>query len=160
MVKQKKIMPFLWFNDQAEEAAKFYVSIFKNSKVLSINHYPPESPGKEGSVMTVKFELDGEEIVGLNGGSHFTLSEAFSFWVKCDTQEEIDYFWEKLSEGGETSECGWLKDKFGLSWQIVPSSIEEWISEENPERKNRVLKAVWQMQKLDLKTLEKAYRGK
>jgi predicted 3-demethylubiquinone-9 3-methyltransferase (glyoxalase superfamily) len=159
MVKQKKIMPFLWFNDQAEEAAKFYVSVFKNSKVLGINHYPPESPGKEGSVMTVKFELDGEEIVALNGGPHFTLSEAFSFWVKCDTQEEIDYFWEKLSEGGKTSECGWLKDKFGLSWQIVPSSIEEWISEEDPERKNRVLKAVWQMQKLDLKTLQEAYRG-
>jgi predicted 3-demethylubiquinone-9 3-methyltransferase (glyoxalase superfamily) len=159
MVKQKKIMPFLWFNDQAEDAANFYVSIFKNSKVLSINHYPPESPGKAGTVMTVKFELDGEEIVALNGGPHFTLSEAFSFWVKCDTQEEIDYFWEKLSEGGATSECGWLKDKFGLSWQIVPSSIEEWISEEDPERKNRVLKAVWQMQKLDLKTLQEAYRG-
>jgi len=160
MVKQKKIIPFLWFNDQAEEAARFYVSIFKNSKVLSINHYPPESPGKEGTVMTVKFELDGEEIVALNGGPHFTLSEAFSFWVKCDTQEEIDYFWEKLSEGGETSECGWLKDKFGFSWQIVPSSIEEWISEEDPERKNRVLKALWQMQKLDLKVLEEAYWGR
>jgi len=155
---QKKIIPFLWFNDNAEEAANFYVSIFKNSKVLGINYYPPEGPGKEGTVMTVKFELDGEEIVALNGGPHFTFSEAFSFWVKCDTQEEIDYFWEKLSQGGETSECGWLKDKFGLSWQIVPSSIEELISEENPERKNRVLKAVWQMQKLDIKVLEKAYR--
>jgi len=155
---QKKIIPFLWFNDNAEEAANFYVSIFKNSKVLGINYYPPEAPGKEGTVMTVKFELDGEEIVALNGGPHFTFSEAFSFWVKCDTQEEIDYFWEKLSQGGETSECGWLKDKFGLSWQIVPSSIEELISEENPERKNRVLKAVWQMQKLDIKVLEKAYR--
>jgi predicted 3-demethylubiquinone-9 3-methyltransferase (glyoxalase superfamily) len=160
MVMQKKIIPFLWFNDQAEEAAKFYASVFKNSKVLSINYYPPESSRKEGAVMTVKFVLDGEEIVALNGGPHFTLSEAFSFWVKCDTQEEIDYFWEKLSEGGETSECGWLKDKFGLSWQIVPSSIEELISEEDPERKNRVLKAVWQMQKLDLKALEEAYRGR
>jgi predicted 3-demethylubiquinone-9 3-methyltransferase (glyoxalase superfamily) len=126
---------------------------------LGINYYPPEAPGKEETVMTVKFELDGEEIVALNGGPHFTFSEAFSFWVKCDTQEEIDYFWEKLSQGGETSECGWLKDKFGLSWQIVPSSIEELISEENPQRKNRVLKAVWQMQKLDIKVLEKAYRG-
>ncbi|HEY2423202.1 MAG TPA: VOC family protein, partial [Chthoniobacterales bacterium] len=94
---EKKIVPFLWFDDNAEEAAKFYVSIFKNSKLLSINYYPPESGGKEGKVMIVKFELDGEEIVALNGGSHFTLSEAFSFWVKCDTQEEIDYFWEKLS---------------------------------------------------------------
>ena len=156
---QKKIVPFLWFNDNAEEAANFYVSIFKNSKMLGINYYPPEAPGKEGTVMTVKFELDGEEIVALNGGPHFTFSEAFSFWVKCDTQEEIDYFWEKLSQGGETSECGWLKDKFGLSWQIVPSLIEELISEENPERKNRVLKAVWQMQKLDINVLEKAYRG-
>lgn len=157
---QQKIIPFLWFNENAEEAAKFYVSIFKNSKVLSINYYPPESGGKDGRVMTVKFALDGEEFVALNGGPQFTFTEAISFWVKCDTQEEIDYFWEKLSEGGEKSECGWLKDKFGLSWQIVPSSIEELISEEDPARKNRVLKEVWQMQKLDLKTLEEAYRGK
>jgi predicted 3-demethylubiquinone-9 3-methyltransferase (glyoxalase superfamily) len=154
---QKKIIPFLWFDDQAEEAANFYVSVFKNSKVLSINYYPKESGGKEGRVMTVKFELDGEEFVGLNGGPHFSFTEAISFWVKCDTQEEIDYFWEKLSEGGETSECGWLKDRYGLSWQIVPSSIEELISEEDPARKDRVLKAVWQMQKLDIATLEKAY---
>lgn len=157
---QQKIIPFLWFNENAEEAAKFYVSIFKNSKVLSINYYPPESGGKDGRVMTVKFALDGEEFVALNGGPQFTFTEAISFWVKCDTQEEIDYFWEKLSEGGEKSECGWLKDKFGLSWQIVPSSIEGLISEEDPARKNRVLKEVWQMQKLDLKTLEEAYRGK
>jgi predicted 3-demethylubiquinone-9 3-methyltransferase (glyoxalase superfamily) len=157
---QKKIIPFLWFNENAEEAANFYVSIFKNSKVLSINYYPPESGGKDGRVMTVKFVLDGEEFVALNGGPQFTFSEAISFWVKCDTQEEIDYFWENLSEGGEKSECGWLKDKFGLSWQIVPSSIEELISEEDPERKNRVLKEVWQMRKLDLKILEKAYRGR
>ena len=156
---QKKIIPFLWFDDQAEQAANFYVSIFKNSKVLSINYYPKESGGKEGRVMTVKFVLDGEEFVALNGGPHFSFTEAISFWVKCDTQEEIDYFWEKLSEGGETSECGWLKDRYGLSWQIVPSSIEELISEEDPARKDRVLKAVWQMQKLDIATLEKAYRG-
>jgi predicted 3-demethylubiquinone-9 3-methyltransferase (glyoxalase superfamily) len=156
---QKKIIPFLWFDDQAEQAANFYVSIFKDSKVLSINYYPKESGGKEGRVMTVKFVLDGEEFVALNGGPHFSFTEAISFWVKCDTQEEIDYFWEKLSEGGETSECGWLKDRYGLSWQIVPSSIEELISEEDPARKDRVLKAVWQMQKLDIATLEKAYRG-
>jgi predicted 3-demethylubiquinone-9 3-methyltransferase (glyoxalase superfamily) len=157
---QKKIVPFLWFDDQAEEAANFYVSIFKNSKVLSINYYPKESGEKAGRVMTVKFELDGEEFVALNGGPHFTFSEAISFWVKCDTQEEIDYFWEKLSQGGKTSECGWLKDKYGLSWQIVPSSIEELISEEDPSRKDRVMKQVWQMQKLDIATLEKAYRGR
>jgi predicted 3-demethylubiquinone-9 3-methyltransferase (glyoxalase superfamily) len=156
---QKKIIPFLWFDDQAEQAANFYVSIFKDSKVLSINYYPKESGGKEGRVMTVKFVLDGEEFVALNGGPHFSFTEAISFWVKCDTQEEIDYFWEKLSAGGETSECGWLKDRYGLSWQIVPSSIEELISEEDPARKDRVLKAVWQMQKLDIATLEKAYRG-
>jgi predicted 3-demethylubiquinone-9 3-methyltransferase (glyoxalase superfamily) len=156
---QKKIIPFLWFDDQAEQAANFYVSIFKNSKVLSINYYPKESGGKEGRVMTVKFKLDGEEFVALNGGPHFSFTEAISFWVKCDTQEEIDYFWEKLSEGGETSECGWLKDRYGLSWQIVPSSIEELISEEDPARKDRVLKAVWQMQKLDIGALEKAYDG-
>ena len=155
---QKKIIPFLWFDDNAEEAANFYVSIFKNSKVLSINHYPGGSE-KEGKVMTVKFELDGEEFVGLNGGPMFSFTEAISFWVKCDTQKEIDYFWEKLSEGGEKSECGWLKDKFGLSWQIVPASIEELISEEDPARKERVLNAVWQMQKLDISALEKEYRG-
>jgi predicted 3-demethylubiquinone-9 3-methyltransferase (glyoxalase superfamily) len=156
---RKKIIPFLWFDDNAEEAANFYVSIFKNSKVLSITHYPRESE-KAGTVMTVKFQLDGEEFVALNGGPHFTFSEAISFWVKCDTQEEMDEFWEKLSEGGEKSECGWLKDKFGLSWQIVPSSIEHLISEEDPARQDRVMKAVWQMQKLDLKALEEAYRGR
>jgi predicted 3-demethylubiquinone-9 3-methyltransferase (glyoxalase superfamily) len=156
---QKKIIPFLWFDDNAEEAANFYVSIFRNSKLLSTNYYPKESGGKDGKVMTVKFELDGEEFVALNGGPHFTFTEAISFWVKCDTQDEIDYFWEKLSEGGKTSECGWLKDKYGLSWQIVPSSIEQLISDEDPARKDRVMKAVWQMQKLDLRTLEKAYRG-
>ena len=156
---QKKIIPFLWFNDNAEEAANFYVSIFKNSKILSVTHYGKEAPEKEGTVMIVKFVLDGEEFVGLNGGPHFQFSEAISFWVKCDTQEEIDEFWEKLSEGGETNECGWLKDKFGLSWQIVPSAIEELVGEDDPARRDRVTKAVWQMQKLDIKALEEAFRG-
>ena len=156
---QKKIIPFLWFNDNAEEAANFYVSIFKNSKILSVTHYGKSAPGKEGTVMIVKFVLDGEEFVGLNGGPHFQFSEAISFWVKCDTQQEIDEFWEKLSEGGETNECGWLKDKFGLSWQIVPSAIEELVGEDDPARRDRVTKAVWQMQKLDIKALEEAYRG-
>ena len=155
-----KITPFLWFDTQAEEAANLYVSIFKNSKIVNVARYGDAGPGPKGSVMTIAFQLDGQDFVALNGGPQFKFDEAISFVVNCETQEEVDRVWEKLSEGGAEVQCGWLKDKFGLSWQIVPSSIEEWISEEDPERKNRVLKAVWQMQKLDLETLEKAYRGK
>jgi predicted 3-demethylubiquinone-9 3-methyltransferase (glyoxalase superfamily) len=156
---QKKITPFLWFDDNAEEAANFYVSIFKNSKVLGVSHYGKDGPGDDGTVMTVSFVLDGEEFIGLNGGPTYKFTEAVSFFVGCDTQEEIDELWEKLSEGGEKRECGWLKDKFGVSWQIVPSLVTKLLAESDQARLDRVTKEVWQMQKLDLKVLEKAYRG-
>jgi predicted 3-demethylubiquinone-9 3-methyltransferase (glyoxalase superfamily) len=156
---QKKITPFLWFDDNAEEAANFYVSIFKNSKVLGVSHYGKEGPGADGTVMTVRFVLDGEEFIALNGGPTYKFSEAVSFFVSCDTQEEIDELWEKLSEGGEKRECGWLKDKFGLSWQIVPSMVTKLLAEGDQARLDRVTKALWEMQKLDLRVLEKAYRG-
>jgi predicted 3-demethylubiquinone-9 3-methyltransferase (glyoxalase superfamily) len=156
---QKKITPFLWFNDNAEEAVNFYVSIFKNSKVLGVSHYGKEAPGDDGTVMTVSFLLDGEEFIALNGGPTFKFSEAVSFFVSCDTQEEIDELWEKLSEGGEKRECGWLKDKFGLCWQIIPSLVTKLLAEGDQARLDRVTKKVWEMQKLDLRVLEKAYRG-
>jgi predicted 3-demethylubiquinone-9 3-methyltransferase (glyoxalase superfamily) len=156
----QKITPFLWFNDNAEEAANFYVSVFKNSKVLGVSHYGKEGPGDDGTVMTVSFVLDGEEFIALNGGPMYKFSEAVSFFVSCDTQEEIDELWEKLSEGGEKRECGWLKDKFGVSWQIVPSFLPKLLNEGDQGRLDRVTKAVWQMEKLDLKVLQDAYRGR
>jgi predicted 3-demethylubiquinone-9 3-methyltransferase (glyoxalase superfamily) len=156
---QKKITPFLWFDGNAEEAANFYVSIFKNSKVLGVSHYGKDAPGEAGTVMTVGFVLDGEEFIALNAGPTYKFSEAVSFLVSCDTQEEIDELWEKLSEAGEQRECGWLKDKFGLSWQIVPSLVTKMLGEGDQVKVDRVTKALWQMNKLDLKVLEKAYRG-
>lgn len=155
----KKITPFLWFDNNAEEAMNFYVSIFKNSKVLGVTRNPKDGPGPEGTVLTVKFVLDGEEFIGLNGGPSFKFSEAISFWIKCDTQEEIDYFWEKLSDGGEKRECGWLSDKFGLCWQTVPTVLEELIAPDDPARAARVFKAVWQMQKIDIAQILKAAKG-
>ncbi|HEX6564200.1 MAG TPA: VOC family protein [Chthoniobacterales bacterium] len=156
---QKKITPFLWFDGNAEEAAHFYVSIFKNSKVLGVSHYGKEAPGDAGTVMTVSFVLDGEEFIALNAGPTYKFTEAISFLVSCDTQEEIDELWEKLSAGGEQRECGWLKDKFGLSWQIIPSLVTKMLGQGDQARVDRVTKALWQMNKLDLKVLEKAYRG-
>jgi predicted 3-demethylubiquinone-9 3-methyltransferase (glyoxalase superfamily) len=156
---QKKITPFLWFDGNAEEAADFYVSIFKNSKVLGVSHYGKEAPGNEGTVMTVRFVLDGEEFIALNGGPTYKFSEAVSFFVSCDTQEEIDELWEKLSAGGEKRECGWLKDKFGLAWQICPSFVTTMLADGDQARLDRVTKALWQMEKLDLKALQEAYRG-
>jgi predicted 3-demethylubiquinone-9 3-methyltransferase (glyoxalase superfamily) len=157
----QKITPCLWFNDQAEEAMRFYVSVFKNSKVGRITHYG-EAGAKvsgrlKGSVMTATFEIEGQEFMALNGGPHFTLSEAVSFMVKCDTQEEIDTFWEELSEGGEKGVCGWLKDKFGLSWQIVPTVLSDMMQDKDPEKTNRVMEAVLQMKKLDIARLQEAY---
>ena len=148
--------PCLWFNDNAEEAANFYVSIFKNSKITGISRYGDAGPGPKGSVMVVTFQLDGEDFMGLNGGPIFKFSEAVSFVVKCETQAEIDRFWEKLSEGGKPGVCGWLKDKFGLSWQIVPSQIDE-MMKGDPARSNRVMAAVMKMTKLDIAVLKKAY---
>lgn len=157
----QKITPCLWFNDQAEEAMRFYVSVFKNSKVGRVTRYGEAganvSGRPKGSVMTATFEIEGQEFMALNGGSHITLSEAVSFIVKCDTQKEIDTFWEKLSEGGEKGVCGWLKDKFGLSWQIVPTMLSDMMQDKDADKTNRVMQAILQMKKLDIARLQEAY---
>jgi predicted 3-demethylubiquinone-9 3-methyltransferase (glyoxalase superfamily) len=155
----RKISPFLWFDNQAEEAARFYVSVFKNSKIGRIARYGEAGPGPKGSVMTIAFELDGQHFTALNGGPHFKLTEAISFVVNCEGQEEVDALWDKLSEGGEKSQCGWLKDRFGLSWQIVPSVLVELIDDADPEKSRRVMEAVLQMTKLDIAKLQQAHRG-
>jgi predicted 3-demethylubiquinone-9 3-methyltransferase (glyoxalase superfamily) len=155
----QKISPFLWFDQQAEEAAKFYTSIFENSKVTAVTHYGDGGPGPKGSVMTVVFELDGQEFIALNGGPIFKFTEAISFVVNCETQEEVDSFWTKLTEGGKEIECGWLKDKYGLCWQIVPTILGKLIAGGDPEKSSRVMKALMQMKKLDIAGLEKAGRG-
>jgi len=156
----QKITPFLWFDTQAEEAANFYVSVFKNSKMKEVSRYTGEEPvGTKGSVMTVAFQLAGQEFVALNGGPRFKFTEAVSFVVNCETQEEIDYYWEKLTEeGGEEVQCGWLTDKYGLSWQVVPTRVREWARD--PARFQRVMGAIMPMKKLDLTALEKAYESK
>lgn len=150
----------MWFDDEAEAAANFYVSVFKNSKIKETTRYTGEEPlGERGAVMTVAFELDGQEFVALNGGPRFKFTEAVSFVVNCETQEEIDYYWEKLTaDGGEEVQCGWLADKYGLSWQVVPAKIAEWAG--NPDGFQRVMKAVMPMKKLDIATLQQAYDGK
>jgi len=153
----QKITPCLWFDNQAEEAVKFYVSIFKNSKVETIARYGDAGPGPKGSVMTVKFQLDGQEFLALNGGPQFKFTEAVSFIVNCETQQEIDELWEKLSEGGKKVECGWLKDKYGLSWQIVPTVLGKMMSDPDPKRSQRVMGALLQMKKLDISRLKRAY---
>ena len=157
----QRITPFLWFDDQAEAAANFYVSVFKNSKVSGMTHYTGEEPvGQKGSVMTVSFELDGQQFVALNGGPGFKFTQAVSFVINCETQVEIDYYWEKLTaDGGEEVQCGWLADKYGLSWQVVPTKFfEEWVKD--AAGLQRVMQALMQMTKLDLATLQKAYDGK
>jgi len=156
----QKISPFLWFNDNAEEAVKFYMSIFKNSKILAIARYGEAGPGSKGSVMTIHFQLEGQEFIALNGGPHFTFNEAISFSIDCETQEEVDELWERLSEGGQKSRCGWLKDKYGLSWQVNPRVLGEMLSDEDPKKAKRVMDAMLQMDKIDIKTLRKAYDGK
>jgi predicted 3-demethylubiquinone-9 3-methyltransferase (glyoxalase superfamily) len=158
----QRITPFLWFDDQAEAAANFYISVFKNSKITGTSHYTGEEPsGQKGSVMTVSFELDGQEFVALNGGPRFKFTEAVSFVVNCETQEEIDYYWERLTaDGGEEVQCGWLADKFGLSWQVVPTKIREWMEDKDPARTQRVMHAVMQMKKLDMAAMQRAYDGK
>jgi predicted 3-demethylubiquinone-9 3-methyltransferase (glyoxalase superfamily) len=153
----QKITPFLWFDDKAEEAMNFYVSIFKNSKIGSVARYGEAGPGPKGTVMTAVFELNGQEFIALNGGPHFKFTEAISFVVNCETQEEVDEFWEKLSEGGEKSRCGWLKDKYGLSWQVVPNVLGKLMQDKDPEKSKRVMEAMLQMDKLDIKTLKQAY---
>jgi len=153
----QKITPFLWFNDNAEEAMNFYISIFKNSKVLNVTRYGEAGPGANGTVMTATFQLDGQEFVALNGGPHFKFTEAISFVVYCETQEEVDEFWEKLSEGGEKSRCGWLKDKYGLSWQIVPTILPEMLRDPDPQKSKRVMEAMLKMKKIDIGGLTRAY---
>jgi predicted 3-demethylubiquinone-9 3-methyltransferase (glyoxalase superfamily) len=155
----QKITPFLWFDTQAEDAANFYVSVFENSRVETVVRYSKTGPGPEGSVMTVKFQLDGQTFTALNGGPHFRFSEAISFVVSCADQREIDYFWTKLSEGGSESQCGWLKDRFGLSWQIVPATLPELFKSDDPQVAGRVMKALLQMKKLDIAALEAARSG-
>jgi predicted 3-demethylubiquinone-9 3-methyltransferase (glyoxalase superfamily) len=154
-----KIHPFLWFDTQAEEAMNLYVSVFPNSKVLNVTRYGPVGPGPEGSVMTADFELDGFRVTALNGGAHFKFSEAVSFVVDCKDQAEVDYYWDRLLEGGQPSQCGWLKDRFGFSWQIVPAALFETLGGPDPEGRKRATAAMMQMVKLDVAKLKAAYAG-
>jgi predicted 3-demethylubiquinone-9 3-methyltransferase (glyoxalase superfamily) len=155
----QKITPFLWFDNQAEEAMNFYVSIFKNSKTLSCTRYGDAGPGPKGTVLVASFELDGQEFMALNGGPRFKFTEAVSFVVNCETQAEIDEMWAKLSAGGEESQCGWLKDKFGLSWQVVPPILSKLMQDKDPQKSNRVMEALLKMKKIDIATLQRAYDG-
>ena len=152
----QKIVPFLWFDDQAEEAMNFYVSIFKNSKVISVSRYGEAGPGPKGTVMSATFQLDGQRFMALNGGPLFSFSPAISFFVNCETQEAVDELWEKLSAGGKKERCGWLKDKFGVSWQIIPTALGKLLSDPDPARSKRVMQAMLQMQKIDIEGLENA----
>jgi predicted 3-demethylubiquinone-9 3-methyltransferase (glyoxalase superfamily) len=152
-----KITPFLWFDTQAEEAAHFYVSIFNNSKIVNVSRYGEAGPGPKGSAMTVSFELDGQPFIALNGGPHFKFTEAISFSVDCKTQEEVDKYWQKLSEGGQEVQCGWLKDKYGLSWQINPTILGEMLSDPDPQKSKRVTEAMLKMKKIDIAGLKRAY---
>ena len=151
-----KITPFLWFDHQAEEAARFYAKIFPNSKILQVTRYGDSGPGPKGSVMTVRLKLAGHEFIALNGGPVFKFTEAVSFVINCRTQKEIDHYWSKLSEGGTEVQCGWLKDKYGLSWQVVPDTLGKLLNTKNPARSERVMRAVMGMKKLDIATLKRA----
>ena len=156
----QKITPFLWFDSNAEAAAQLYTSIFKNSKILAVSRYGDAGPGPKGSVMVVKFQLEGQEFTALNGGPRFTFNEAFSFVVNCESQQEVDEYWRKLTaDGGQESMCGWLKDKFGFSWQIVLTALGKLMSDKDPQRAGRVMQALLQMRKIDIATLEQAAEG-
>lgn len=155
----QKITPFLWFNDQAEEAMNFYTSIFKNSKIVRVSRYGEAGPGPKGTVMVGTFQLEGQEFMALNGGPLFNFTEAISFFVDCKTQQEVDELWEKLSAGGKTSQCGWLKDKYGVSWQIVPSMLVELMSDPDPAKSKRVMQAMLKITKIDIDGLKRAYDG-
>ena len=156
-MSKQKITPFLWFDNQAEEAINFYTSVFKNSKIGKIGRYGDEGPGPKGTVMTASFTLDGQEFVALNGGPAFKFTEAISFVVNCETQEEVDEYWKKLTEGGQEVQCGWLKDKYGLSWQIVPTILPELLTDKDGAKAKRVMHAMMQMVKIDIPALKKAY---
>ncbi len=153
---QPKIIPNLWFDTEAEEAADFYTSVFQNSRVINVTHYTEAGPRPAGTVMTVEFELDGQRFVGINGGPEFKFDEAVSLQINCETQDEVDYYWERLSEGGEEGQCGWLKDRYGLSWQVVPTGMEELFADQDPERAERATRAILGMGKLDLAVLRDA----
>ena len=155
----QRITPFLWFNDNAEQAVNHYLSVFKNSKITSITHYGDAGPGPKGSVMTLAYQLDGQEFVAINGGPTYTITPAISFVVNCDTQEEIDYYWEKLTDGGQEIQCGWLQDKFGVSWQIVPPLLIELINDPDKAKADRVMQAMLKMIKLDINALKEAAKG-
>ena len=152
----QKITPCLWFDTQAEEAATYYTSIFKSSRIVEVARYGQAGPRPEGSVMTVSFELDGQQFVALNGGPEFTFNEAISFQVSCETQEEVDEFWSRLSEGGEEGQCGWLKDRYGVSWQIIPTRLIELVNDPDPGKSQGAMRALLEMKKIDIATLEQA----
>ena len=155
--RMQKITPFLWFDDKAEEAMNFYVSIFKNSKRGRISRYGEAGPGPKGTVMVATFQLEGQDFIALNGGPHFKFTEAISLVVNCESQDEVDAFWEKLSEGGSKGQCGWLKDKYGLSWQVVPTALGKLMSDPDPEKSKRVMTAMLKMTKMDIQGLQQAY---
>ena len=156
---KQKISPNLWFDTEAEEAAGFYVSVFKNSRIVNVTHYTEAGPREAGTVMIVEFELDGQRFVGINGGPQFTFDEAVSFEISCETQNEVDYYWERLSEGGQEGQCGWLKDRYGLSWQVVPAGMEELFADPDPKRAERAMQAMLAMGKLDIDALRRAADG-
>jgi predicted 3-demethylubiquinone-9 3-methyltransferase (glyoxalase superfamily) len=155
----QKITPFLWFDGQAEEAAEFYTSIFRRSKILSVTRYGDAGPGPKGQAMTVAFQLEGQDFTALNGGPEYKSTPAISFFVDCKSQKEVDDLWTKLSRGGEPNVCGWLTDKFGVSWQIIPSALPELLQDEDPVKANRVMEAMLKMTKIDIKALQRAYKG-
>lgn len=156
----QKITPFLWFDNQAEEAVRFYMSVFKDSAITGISRYGEGGPGQPGLVMTVSFSLNGQEFVALNGGPYFKFTEAISFYVACETQAEVDELWAKLTEGGEESQCGWLKDRFGLSWQIVPAGLTDMLSSSDAEKAGRAMQAMLQMRKIDIEQIRAAFDGR
>lgn len=156
----QKITPFLWFDGKAEEAMNFYTSLFKNSKIVSITRYGDEVPGMKGKVLTGVFQLEGQTFMALDGGPQFHFTEAISFYVDCKTQQEVDELWEKFTEEGEKSQCGWLKDKYGVSWQIIPSGLGNMLQDKDPEKARRVMEAMLKMSKIDLKILKQAYDQK
>jgi len=160
MSAKQKITTYLWFDGDAEEAADLYTSIFKNSKILNVARYGDAGPGPKGTAMTVNLQLEGQEFIALNGGPQYKFTEAISLLVDCDTQKEVDELWSKLTAGGEESMCGWLKDKFGLSWQIIPSALFRLMSDPDPEKSKRVMEAMLQMKKIDVGVLERAHAGK
>lgn len=156
----QKITTFLMFNDQTDEAVNFYVSTFKNAKILDASRYGEDGPGPAGTLMSATFELEGQEFMAFTGGPHFSFSEGISLFISCNTQEEVDELWEKLSEGGEKSQCGWVKDRFGVSWQVIPTALMELMGDPDPEKSQRVVQAMLQMGKIDIAGLRRAYDGK